>query len=947
MCFMTCCPSKRESSCLSETQSKTRPCPFVGWLCESGNCVWLVYGVLAHCYIRVGVDPGRGNTLRVTGFPPGTRRCPSSLNKTRNETLGWSSGGMEGRGKREFPEKTHRPAVHLGGRRALNEGDNYTDNMACPFFLMWAYPLSDWLLGTLEPCCEMFPIAWAGGWRVSYQALIGERSTTCQCHPWRPHATRKHELSPGECLVGNVVEPLHFRRHFTSPAVCLPPRSQSCIPPLLSEGEGGGRSDNSTHIPFRPLHVPAIPTAQFSRRSRTCRGRSNLSLACSALRTGKRARHSAQLALWLNLLAFACSRVPGLTSGEIFEGGVTGSYSSGNYSGYSPYTRANRVRFPVGVASCRAGFLRDFLFPSPLHSVAAPYSHCFTLIVSQDLDLILRRPWPSFRARHYARLFRMPKAITNATKELQRAFTYTVGCAECVRSIIHPPPPPHARVTVGRTSVFPPSCHSARLDGDLAASSAEKGLASDGGRPLAEPLPRSTRADATSPAIGDLRRREPLLPLSCPVALGKPRNHDKQDGGGQRVSKAALRQLFGALPSLPPSVESGYCGIFLASTYLSTKANRVQSPAGSLLDFRRWESCRTMPMVGGFSRGSPVSSALSFRCYSIFTSITLIGSQDLDVKSRPNLFTHSHVSSFVGGRRPHDTFLACDAILLACAAGVRGTCGFNVCIRKCRVFARCAKGDRDMRINSLIVSTCKALNWRAVLPSMTCPYETFGGDPTILLRSNRNNGFNARPYSFLNVLHRNALVTGLVSDWLLHATYGTVLAVLPASERGSQALIGERRAYTFPSSELDLILGGVAPGFSREGIVPDDAAGRRVFSGISRFTPPFHSGSAPYLASLSSAHKTSMNFQPHLQLKWGPRWSSGQTTRLPPTRTGFYFRRGRPQIFACENRARRCRPCAGFLGDLPFPSAFHSGETELFTVGTVYIVTETTTDRNT
>ncbi|KAJ8866765.1 hypothetical protein PR048_032626 [Dryococelus australis] len=61
-----------------------------------------------------------------------------------------------------------------------------------------------------------------------------------------------------------------------------------------------------------------------------------------------------------------------------------------------------------------------------------------------------------------------------------------------------------------------------------------------------------------------------------------------------------------------------------------TKAIRIKSPAG--------ESCRTMPLVGGFSRGSPVSPALSFRCRSILTSTTLIGSQDLAVKSRPNLF---------------------------------------------------------------------------------------------------------------------------------------------------------------------------------------------------------------------------------------------------------------------------------------------------------------------
>ncbi|KAJ8867287.1 hypothetical protein PR048_031086 [Dryococelus australis] len=46
-----------------------------------------------------------------------------------------------------------------------------------------------------------------------------------------------------------------------------------------------------------------------------------------------------------------------------------------------------------------------------------------------------------------------------------------------------------------------------------------------------------------------------------------------------------------------------------------------------------WESCRMMPLVGGFSRGSPVSPAPSFRCRSIFTSITRIGSQDLDFTS--------------------------------------------------------------------------------------------------------------------------------------------------------------------------------------------------------------------------------------------------------------------------------------------------------------------------
>ncbi|KAJ8880209.1 hypothetical protein PR048_016675 [Dryococelus australis] len=69
-------------------------------------------------------------------------------------------------------------------------------------------------------------------------------------------------------------------------------------------------------------------------------------------------------------------------------------------------------------------------------------------------------------------------------------------------------------------------------------------------------------------------------------------------------------------------------------------ANRTQPPAGPP-DFRLGESCRTIPLVGGFSRRPSVSPTVSFRRYSILTSIILIGSQGLVVKSRPNLFTRS------------------------------------------------------------------------------------------------------------------------------------------------------------------------------------------------------------------------------------------------------------------------------------------------------------------
>ncbi|KAJ8870906.1 hypothetical protein PR048_027207 [Dryococelus australis] len=60
------------------------------------------------------------------------------------------------------------------------------------------------------------------------------------------------------------------------------------------------------------------------------------------------------------------------------------------------------------------------------------------------------------------------------------------------------------------------------------------------------------------------------------------------------------------------------------------------SPAGSP-DIRMWEPCRMMPW--GFLGDLPFPPALSFQRCSILTSITLIGSQDLAVKSHQNLFT--------------------------------------------------------------------------------------------------------------------------------------------------------------------------------------------------------------------------------------------------------------------------------------------------------------------
>ncbi|KAJ8878392.1 hypothetical protein PR048_018970 [Dryococelus australis] len=53
---------------------------------------------------------------------------------------------------------------------------------------------------------------------------------------------------------------------------------------------------------------------------------------------------------------------------------------------------------------------------------------------------------------------------------------------------------------------------------------------------------------------------------------------------------------------------------------LPTNMKRFRFPAGSLPDFLKLESLWTMPLVDGFSRGSPVSPAFAFKRYAILTS---------------------------------------------------------------------------------------------------------------------------------------------------------------------------------------------------------------------------------------------------------------------------------------------------------------------------------------
>ncbi|KAJ8878982.1 hypothetical protein PR048_019588 [Dryococelus australis] len=75
---------------------------------------------------------------------------------------------------------------------------------------------------------------------------------------------------------------------------------------------------------------------------------------------------------------------------------------------------------------------------------------------------------------------------------------------------------------------------------------------------------------------------------------------------------------------------------------LTTYANRTRFLGGPLPDFRKWESCRTVPLVGGVSRGSPVSLALHSGNPPYLPRFTFFSSQDLD-KTCPGTFDEDNV----------------------------------------------------------------------------------------------------------------------------------------------------------------------------------------------------------------------------------------------------------------------------------------------------------------
>ncbi|KAJ8890622.1 hypothetical protein PR048_010131 [Dryococelus australis] len=269
-------------------------------------------------------------------------------------------------------------------------------------------------------------------------------------------------------------------------------------------------------------------------------------------------------------------------------------------------TTAKRLHVLAHTQRCpynSEGFLGDLPFTPPLHSGAAPYSPRFTLIDSQDLDVKshpLHSLLPSPLSLHTGASTVGSLAVTPhlGSYGIRKVFPckFSIGSEACRAGLINCDPIAKNKIEVKLVYT--------EVDFVIGTQFITTCL----GRLLA-----NTRLAGKQVAIPILPDLKGLSSLAC--CQLNPRN--------TRGSTNDWRDTW----KLLRDYETRKCIIPKPIPYSPhTKANRFQTPAGSLPDFRKWESCRTMPLVGGFSRVFPVSPASSFRHCSMLTSISLIGS---------------------------------------------------------------------------------------------------------------------------------------------------------------------------------------------------------------------------------------------------------------------------------------------------------------------------------
>ncbi|KAJ8865708.1 hypothetical protein PR048_033228 [Dryococelus australis] len=324
---------------------------------------------------------------------------------------------------------------------------------------------------------------------------------------------------------------------------------------------------------------------------------------------------------------------------------------------------------------------------------------------------------------------------------------------------------------------------------------------------------------------------------------------------------------------------------------------------GRPLNFRPWESCRMMPLVGGFPRGSPVSPALAFHTH---------------ITSPSSAFKATVFKGRANPSTPLYSRLVYDSVLK------NETCTYHPPLDKCWLEwmggGRCARSGVDNREATFYRPACSGGEPEGATPPdgresyellpVGCRTGSPGAEhahahththqperelprcgPGSLVKMSSGAGSRTRDLSFplppghlvhrpsgdvtcerlLTLLKEGSRVTRLRVRFIASRSYlwklildSSTMRVQYGSYENSVSRIGNGKlrfkcTARLPPWQSGSIPGRVTPGFSEAGIVPHDAAGRLVFSGNSRF--PRHcipSLLHSQIISLSLALKTSL-----------------------------------------------------------------------------------------
>ncbi|KAJ8894619.1 hypothetical protein PR048_007283 [Dryococelus australis] len=303
----------------------------------------------------------------------------------------------------------------------------------------------------------------------------------------------------------------------------------------------------------------------------------------------------------------------------------------------------------------------------------------------------------------------------------------------------------------------------------------------------------------------------------------------RHNGSHQQPPPSLYRDPPPLIPTFPTRQGMNYSlgaavGVWGASpshkvTLLASHQGEASSISGPVTPgFPHMGSCRAMKLLGGFPRGSPFLSPFhSGRC-SILTSITLIGSQELAVKSRPNLFARSLTNSS-HWRIEH----ARDKLKAAVYNRplLPETLPYHV---------KAGQMEQDLRSDYDISTLCQsfvliATHSPGTLLDVGPPPDN--RDARCPLLADRSAFQRSKPpLPAAGMANVQPALTAAIAYTL--RGHGGAAAIVPTSQPGE------------PGSIPD----GVVPGFSDAGIVPDGVTGQRVSSGTSRFPPPLNTGAA-------------------------------------------------------------------------------------------------------